>query len=119
MGKSRSKLRFELRRTSDRVFENLVGAVFGELKYGTVNTKKLGRLDRIFDKMQGGGPVAGLVGIEVGVVSVVINLESPALKRRPGDLIPTMQKSRLRPLMEKFGQLLREQPLFADIYGLI
>src|SRR5271169_3187378 len=34
-------------------------------------------------------------------------------------LIPTMQKSRLRPLMEKFGQLLREQPLFADIYGLI
>ena len=31
------------------------------------------------------GPVAGLVGIEGGVVSVVINLESPALKRRPGD----------------------------------
>ena len=30
------------------------------------------------------GPVAGLVGIEVGVVSVVINLESPALTRRPG-----------------------------------
>jgi hypothetical protein len=26
-----------------------------------------------------------LVGIEGGVVSVVINLESPALKRRPGD----------------------------------
>jgi hypothetical protein len=25
----------------------------------------------------------------------------------------------LRPLMEKFGQFLREQPLFADIYGLI
>jgi hypothetical protein len=25
----------------------------------------------------------------------------------------------LRPLMEKFGQLLLEQPLFADIYGLI
>ena len=34
-------------------------------------------------------------------------------------LIPTMQESRLRPLMEKFGQLLLEQPLFADIYGLI
>src|SRR6516225_11496619 len=31
------------------------------------------------------GPVAGLVGIEGGVVSGVINLESPALKRRPGD----------------------------------
>src|ERR1700676_5601970 len=31
------------------------------------------------------GPVAGFVGIEGGVVSVVINLESPALKRRPGD----------------------------------
>jgi hypothetical protein len=27
------------------------------------------------------GPVAGLVGIEVGVVSVVINLESPALSQ--------------------------------------
>jgi hypothetical protein len=25
----------------------------------------------------------------------------------------------LRPLMEKFGQLLLDQPLFADIYGLI
>jgi hypothetical protein len=25
----------------------------------------------------------------------------------------------LRPLMEKFGQLMLEQPLFADIYGLI
>jgi len=33
--------------------------------------------------------------------------------------IPTMQEARLRPLMEKFGQLLLEQPLFADIYGLI
>jgi hypothetical protein len=25
----------------------------------------------------------------------------------------------LRPLMEKFAQLMLEQPLFADIYGLI
>ena len=33
--------------------------------------------------------------------------------------IPTMQEARLRPLMEKFGQLLLDQPLFADIYGLI
>jgi hypothetical protein len=33
--------------------------------------------------------------------------------------IPTMQEARLRPLMEKFGQLLLEQSLFADIYGLI
>src|SRR5437868_2190741 len=31
------------------------------------------------------GPVAGLVGIEGRVVSGVINLESPALKCRPGD----------------------------------
>jgi hypothetical protein len=30
-----------------------------------------------------------------------------------------MQEARLRPLMEKFGQLLLEQPLFADIYGLM
>src|SRR4029077_8699550 len=30
------------------------------------------------------GPVAEVVGVEGGVVSGVINLESPALKRRPG-----------------------------------
>jgi hypothetical protein len=30
-----------------------------------------------------------------------------------------MQEARLRPLMEKFAQLILEQPLFADIYGLI
>lgn len=34
-------------------------------------------------------------------------------------LMPTMQEARLRPLMEKFGQLMREQPLFANIYGII
>jgi hypothetical protein len=34
---------------------------------------------------QKSGSVAGLVGIEGGVVSGVINLESPALKRRAGD----------------------------------
>ena len=33
--------------------------------------------------------------------------------------IPTMQEARLRPLMEKFGQLMLEQPLFAEIYGVI
>jgi hypothetical protein len=30
-----------------------------------------------------------------------------------------MQEARLRPLMEKFDQLMLKQPLFADIYGLI
>jgi hypothetical protein len=34
-------------------------------------------------------------------------------------LMPTMPEARLRPLMEKFAQLMREQPLFADIYGII
>ena len=34
-------------------------------------------------------------------------------------LMPTMQEARLRSLMEKFAQLMLEQPLFADIYGLI
>jgi hypothetical protein len=34
-------------------------------------------------------------------------------------LLPTMQEARLRPLMEKFVQLMLKQPLFADIYGLI
>ena len=33
--------------------------------------------------------------------------------------IPTMREDRLRALMEKFGQLLLEQPAFANIYGLI
>jgi len=34
-------------------------------------------------------------------------------------LIPTMQEARLRPLMEKFGELLLGKRLFAVIYGLI
>jgi hypothetical protein len=34
-------------------------------------------------------------------------------------LMPTMSEARLRPLMEKFAQLMREQPLFADIYAII
>jgi hypothetical protein len=34
-------------------------------------------------------------------------------------LMPTMREDRLRPLMEKFAQLMLEQPLFADIYGII
>jgi hypothetical protein len=42
---------------------------------------------------------------------------------RPGclhyQLMPTMQEARLRPLMEKFAQLILEQRLFANIYGLI
>ena len=34
-------------------------------------------------------------------------------------LIPNMREDRLRPLMEKFGHLLLEQPAIADIYGFI
>ena len=34
-------------------------------------------------------------------------------------LMPTMQEARLRSLIEKFTQLMSEQPLFANIYGLI
>jgi hypothetical protein len=34
-------------------------------------------------------------------------------------LMPTMQEVRLQPLMEKFAPLILEQPLFANIYGLI
>jgi hypothetical protein len=30
-----------------------------------------------------------------------------------------MQEARLRPLMEKFSQLMLEQRLFAEIYGVI
>jgi hypothetical protein len=33
--------------------------------------------------------------------------------------IPTMQEDRLRSLMEKFGQPMREQPLLPTFYGLI
>jgi hypothetical protein len=39
--------------------------------------------------------------------------------RRYYQLMPTMDDSRLRPLIEKFGQLVLEQPLFTNIYGLI
>ena len=33
------------------------------------------------------------------------------------DLIPNMPEARLRPLMERFAQMLHEQPLFADVFG--
>jgi len=33
--------------------------------------------------------------------------------------MPTMPEDRLRPLMEKFAQLMLEQPVFANIYGLV
>ena len=33
------------------------------------------------------------------------------------DLIPTLPDTRLRPLMERFCQMLRDQPLFADVFG--
>jgi hypothetical protein len=33
--------------------------------------------------------------------------------------MPTMQEFRLRPLLEKFGQLVLEHSVFTNIYGLI
>src|SRR5271167_5009030 len=33
------------------------------------------------------------------------------------DLIPTMPEARLRPLMQRFSQMLQELPLFADVFG--
>jgi hypothetical protein len=33
------------------------------------------------------------------------------------DLIPTMPEIRLRPLMQRFSQMLQDQPLFADVFG--
>ena len=35
------------------------------------------------------------------------------------DLIPTMREDWLGPLMQRFSQLLREQPLFTDVFGSI
>jgi len=32
------------------------------------------------------------------------------------DLIPTMPETKLRPLMQRFFLMLREQPLFADVF---
>jgi hypothetical protein len=33
------------------------------------------------------------------------------------DLIPTMPETRLRSLMQRFSQMLQQQPLFADVFG--
>jgi len=33
------------------------------------------------------------------------------------DLIPTMPDARLRPLMQRFSQMLHDQPLYADVFG--
>ena len=35
------------------------------------------------------------------------------------DLIPTMPDKRLRPLIEKFAEMLAEVPVFADTFGAI
>jgi hypothetical protein len=35
------------------------------------------------------------------------------------DLIPTMPDIRLRPLMQRFSQMLRDQPLFTDVFGAV
>lgn len=35
------------------------------------------------------------------------------------ELIPTMPEERLRPLMEKFSEMLKAQPLFDEIFGII
>ena len=33
------------------------------------------------------------------------------------DLVPTMPETSLHPLMQRFSQMLQEQPLFADVCG--
>jgi hypothetical protein len=33
------------------------------------------------------------------------------------DLIPTTPETKLRPLMQHFSQILKEQPLFADVFA--
>ena len=35
------------------------------------------------------------------------------------ELIPTMPDIRLRPLIERYAALLREHPVFADLFGII
>ncbi len=35
------------------------------------------------------------------------------------DLIPMMPEVRLHPLMQRFSQMLLEQPLFADVFGAV
>jgi hypothetical protein len=35
------------------------------------------------------------------------------------DLIPTMPETRLRPLIQRFTQMLQQQPLFADVFGAV
>jgi hypothetical protein len=40
---------------------------------------------------------------------------------RPGcmlyDLIQTMRETKLRPLLQRFPLMLKDQPLFADVFG--
>ena len=35
------------------------------------------------------------------------------------ELLPTMRDAWLRPLMQRFSQMLLEQPLFADVFGAV
>ena len=50
------------------------------------------------------------------------HLKSNTSKRRTHslyELIPTMPEPRLRPLIERFGAMLLEIPMFAGVYGTI
>jgi hypothetical protein len=70
-----------------------------------------------------------LLGAAAEALGLDRTLRANTVKRRTHSLfnqglyfygaIPNMKVERLRPLMKKFGELLREQPLFDGIFGLI
>lgn len=74
-------------------------------------------------------PLLTLLGAAGEAIGFDKHLKASTTKRRVHSLfrqgclhyqlIPTMREYRLRALMDKFGQLLLEQPTFADIYGFI
>jgi len=55
----------------------------------------------------------------VTIVDLSCPRHPPALPTtwRLYDLIPTMREEWLGPLMRRFSQMLREEPLFADVFG--
>ena len=94
---------------------------------GTIRVKSPERRDRLWLINSFAVVLLTLLGAAGEALGYDRMLKSNTAKRRVHslfrqgcmlyDLIPTMRDEWLGPLMQRFSQLLQEQPLFADVFG--
>jgi len=94
---------------------------------GTIRVKSPERRDRLWLINAFAVVLLTLLGAAGEALGYDRMLKTNTTKRRvhslfrPGcmlyDLIPTMREQWLRPLMQRFSQMLHEQPLFTDVFG--